>query len=400
MQKSSAFKQHSSNKLRIGFLVNPYAGIGGPAALKGSDSTEARALLDSGHVSMHAAGRAEQFLKHLEFRSNVEFISAPGIMGETFLNERNIPNTPIAIEISPYTTAKDTTRVVLGLVENNIDILVFLGGDGTARDVCAVVEENVPVLGIPSGVKMHSGVFAITPATGAKVVNKLIDGSIVSLMQRDVRDIDEAAFQKGIVKSRCYGFMRVPEELHYVQSVKQGGVEVDELVLADIAAEIEERMSSYEEALFIIGSGSTTEFIKSELGMDATLLGVDVLHNHQQLVKDADEGALLKTIADYQQSVSFEVQNIVLILSVIGGQGHLIGRGNQQLSPHILNKIEKSNIWVVATKSKLEQLQGKSFIVDSGDEALDKRWQGVLPVITGFRDEVLVRVCNDFSQVD
>ncbi len=394
MQTSSAFKQHAANKLRIGFLVNPYAGIGGPAALKGSDSVEARALLDSGQVSMHASGRAEQFLQHLKLNKSVEFVTAPGMMGQTFLNASDIRHTCISAEISPYTTAEDTKHVVLAMLEENIDALIFLGGDGTARDICSIVEESVPVLGIPSGVKMHSGVFAITPAAGAEVVNKLIDGSIVSLMQRDVRDIDEAAFQKGIVKSRCYGFMRVPEELLYVQSVKQGGVEVDELVLADIAAEIEERMSACEEALFIIGSGSTTEFIKKELGMEATLLGVDVMHNHQQVAKDADEKTLLATIEHYKNTVIFEAQKIILILPVIGGQGHLIGRGNQQLSPKVLSQIEKSNIWVVATKNKLEKLNGHALIVDSGNEALDQKWQGVIPVVTGFRDEVLVRIHN------
>lgn len=394
MQEKTTFTSQEKNKLRIGFLVNPYAGIGGPAALKGSDSEAARVLLESGKVAMHASKRVDQFLKHLNVSPEMELISAPGIMGASFLQNHQLAHKTLTIDIENSTTADDTKKVVNAFINNHVDLIVFVGGDGTARDVCSVIEERVPVLGVPSGVKMHSGVFAITPAAGSQVVNKVISGSIVSLMQRDVRDIDEAAFQKGIVKSRCFGSMRVPEAFHYVQSVKQGGVEVDELVLADITAEIEERMEDAEQALFILGSGSTTHFIKQELGLDATLLGIDLVLNNQLFKKDVDEPALLDAISEYQHIVPTEKQKIVLVLTLIGGQGHLIGRGNQQLSPSVLSHIDKGNVWVVATKSKLEQLNGGALIVDSGDEKLDALWQGLIPVITGFHDEVLVRISN------
>lgn len=373
--------------LKIGFIVNPYAGLGGPAALKGSDSAAAKALYSQAGSEARAIVRAQQFLQALRGADQCEFITLAGAMGGDYCAAMPVVTRLLPSPNAPITSAQDTQAATGKLMAEGIDILVFVGGDGTARDICSVISTTVPVLGVPSGVKMHSGVFALTPQAAAQVIDELLRGNIVSLIEKDVRDIDEEAFQQGVVKSRYFGAMRVPDQIRYMQSVKHGGVEVDELVLADIAAEIAERLALAEnrEAMVIFGTGSTTAFIQHELGYQATLLGVDLLHRSKLIASDIDAATLETTLAAFGGKV-------ILILTAIGGQGHIIGRGNQQLSPTVLRRVGQHNIWIVATKTKLKSLQQRPLIIDSNDAALDSAWRGAMPVITGYRDEVLYRV--------
>ncbi|MFL0808821.1 MAG: ATP-NAD kinase family protein [Agarilytica sp.] len=377
--------------LTIGFLVNPLAGAGGPAGHKGSDLAQTKELLSQGEIDARSPGRAQQFLSALESNTQCDFLVAPKYMGADYFSEAQQSSIQVlSFDLPESTNATTSQDIVREMLSNNIDMLVFVGGDGTARDVCSVVNTSVPVLGVPSGVKMHSGVFAITPDAAAKVLAEIANGQLVSLSEQDVRDIDEEALQHAQVKSRYFGSMLVPEEIRYMQSVKAGGIEVDELVLQDIAAEIEERIDEedQENTLYIFATGSTTHFIEESLACEASLLGVDVIKNRKVQALDVSAKEL-ETIVEAHHG------KVVIVLTAIGGQGHILGRGNQQLSPKVLKRVGRDNLWLVITKTKLETLDARPLLIDSNDPELDKAWQGLIPVITGYHDQVLYRLACD-----
>jgi len=378
--------------LRIGFLVNPYAGVGGPIANKGSDDESVKAMVDRGEIAKRSPIRAMQFLTSLKEKIPQDllptFVCAPGSMGASYLEQLPIKHELSTCDVGATSTAEDTKNQVMALQQQQIELLLFVGGDGTARDICSVVKDTLPVLGVPSGVKMHSGVFAISPEAAAIVLVGLLSGELTAIAAQDVRDIDEESFRLGIVKSRHYGEMLVPSENTYVQHVKQGGVELEELVLLDMAADIREKIEDIDEAVLVVfGPGSTTRGIQQALGMEATLLGIDLAlfseGEFQQLIlSDASASELEEQLSGWQGQVR-------LVLTAIGGQGHIIGRGNQQVSPTVLRTIGKHNTWIVATKTKLHALESRPLIIDSSDSLLDREWQGLMRVICGYHDDLI-----------
>lgn len=384
-------KFNSENKFRLGLVINPFAGIGGAMALKGSDGAQVRAQALAQGAEKKANQRTEVALNELiQFIDSIEIFTASGEMGEDLCRRLGFKHQVVYQSDSQQTEAQDTENTVKQLSHYDIDMLLFAGGDGTARNVCAMIPESLPALGVPAGVKIHSGVYAITPRAAGRVVTKLITGELVSLDDAQVMDIDEVAFRQGKVKARQYGAMRVPAELHYVQSVKNGGKEVEELVLADIAAHVIEEM---EEELFVMGSGSTVAAIMEELGLDNTLLGVDLIQEQELLASDLNATQLLQHIRQAStEPVSTKLPAIKLVITLIGGQGHIFGRGNQQLSPDVIREIGRENIIIVATKSKLKDLNGKPLIADTGDDQLNAELAGLIPVVTGYHDRVLYPV--------
>ncbi|MGM0480590.1 MAG: ATP-NAD kinase family protein [Pseudomonadota bacterium] len=374
----------AADRLSIGFVINPFAGIGGAVALKGSDgkATREKALqLGAEPRAGHRAGQALAVLNR--YRDKLQFITAAGAMGADVLQSQGFDYRSVYQPDEPQTSAEDTQQAVHSIQQQGVDILVFAGGDGTARDVYQCIDDTQLVLGIPAGVKIHSGVYAVSPKAAGRVLERLVNGQLSSLQQADVMDIDEQLFRQGVVKARRFGEMLIPAELQYVQAVKMGGKESDELVLADIAAEVIERADDHH---LIMGSGSTVAAIMEEMGLPNTLLGIDWVYQQNVLASDLTEAQL------YQRVKVLERGQIKLVITLIGGQGHIIGRGNQQLSPRILRHVGRENVYLVASKKKLEGLQGKSLLMDSGDEALDQAWSGLIAVITGYHDEVLVRL--------
>lgn len=369
-------------RFRLGLLVNPYAGVGGPAANKGSDDLRIQAMARAGELPLTAATRARSFLDHLQVPEDcaLTVVTVPGPMGAGMFAARGWTVELTGFRPAEYTTALDTQNATQALAARRVDLLVFVGGDGTARDVCSVVPPHLPALGVPAGVKMHSAVYAINPQAAAALVSVLLRGELVNLAPREVRDIDEEAFRLGKVKSRHFGEMLTPEEGRFVQHVKQGGLEVEELVLLDIAAQLADELT--DDTLLIAGPGSTTFNVLSNWGIEGTLLGVDIILGKTVLARDVDAASLTAYLNDHRGPVR-------LVVTAIGGQGHIIGRGNQQLTPVILRHIGRDNMRVVATKTKLKTLAGRPLVMDSGDPLLDREWQGYLPVITGFADTVL-----------
>lgn len=369
-------------QFRLGLLINPYAGVGGPAANKGSDDERIQMMARAGELPLTAAGRAQSFFDHLVVPEDcaLTVVTVPGRMGEAALADGRWTVELTGFCPAELSTAVDTQNATQALTARRLDLLVFVGGDGTARDVCSVVPPQQPVLGVPAGVKMHSGVYAINPQAAAELVSLLLRGELVNLAPHEVRDIDEEAFRQGKVKSRHFGEMLTPEEGRFVQHVKQGGLEVEELVLLDIAAQLADELT--DDTLLIAGPGSTTLHILSNWHLEGTLLGVDVLLGKTLLARDVDATVLATYLHNHQGPVR-------LMVTAIGGQGHIIGRGNQQLTPAILRRIGRDNLRVVATKTKLKTLAGRPLVMDSGDADLDRAWQGYVPVITGFADTVL-----------
>ncbi|WP_085297931.1 ATP-NAD kinase family protein [Cognaticolwellia mytili] len=373
-------------KFNLGLVINPIAGIGGSVALKGSDGegvAEQAMALGATAKSNDRAALALEILR--PYKDNIVIYTVSGSMGQSTANALGF-TTKVIMQVAHETTnERDTEQAASELMTHDIDLLLFAGGDGTARNVCHIVGDKFPVLGIPAGCKIHSGVYAITPKAAGRVVELMITNQLVSLTDADVMDIDENLFRQGIVKAKRYGEMQVPSELRYIQAVKSGGKESDELVLQDIAADV---ISKMDDELFIIGSGSTTAFVMEELALDNTLLGVDAVHEQALVASDLTEPQLWQLLQGRTQD------GIKLVITLIGGQGHIFGRGNQQLSPRVIRAIGKENIYIIATKTKLNALDARPLITDTGDSELDMELSGYLPVITGYKDQVLYPVTS------
>ncbi|GFD82566.1 ATP-NAD kinase [Tenacibaculum sp. KUL118] len=366
---------------KLGVVVNPFAGIGGALALKGSDGAEIREKALAMGAEKKANEKMAKALSILEALSGqFTVVTAAGDMGASVCESLGIPFEVIYSPDSEQTEGEDSERAAKAMVEANVDLLLFAGGDGTARNICSVVGTQVPVLGVPAGCKIHSGVYCVSPSAAGQVVSQMIAGELVSEMDAEVRDIDENAFREGKVIAKHYGEMRVPAELTYVQAVKMGGKEDEALVLDDIAAYISEIMDEEPETYFVMGSGSTVGSVMEFLELDNTLLGVDIVKNREVVANDVTAPELLALTQGKPTKV---------ILTVIGGQGHILGRGNQQLSPAFIRQIGKQNMLIVATKQKLQALNGKPLRLDSSDATLDTELAGAFTVITGYKDKVL-----------
>lgn len=371
-------------RFKLGLLINPYSGIGGALALKGSDGSDIRQqALASGAEKLSGKKMTVALQALLPLKDQLSIFTASGEMGEDVVSELAFKYDVAYEHPASQTESADTQAAALALMAQKVDLILFAGGDGTARNICEVVENRCPVVGVPAGCKIHSGVYAITPKAAGKVVAQVVKGELVSLMAGEVKDIDETEFRAGRVLAKHYGEMLVPEELSYIQAVKMGGKESDELVLSDIAAHVIELMSDEPDTLFVMGSGSTVDSIMQEMELKNTLLGVDLVSDQKLVASDLSAASLLQHCANKPTKI---------VLTLIGGQGHVLGRGNQQLSPELVNLVGKQNILVVATKSKLQSLHGRPLVSDSGDAALDDMLGGPIPVITGFHDLVLYSI--------
>ena len=372
--------------LRLGLLINPFAGIGGPVGLKGSDGADIREQALQRGATLRAVDRAHRALAVLAASpEEITVYCWDGAMGSDALEGLGFSVELCGRPAGELTSAEDTKQAARDLARCNLDVLVFAGGDGTARDILDAVGDRVAVLGIPSGVKMHSAVYAVSPEAAGELLSRLAEAGLVNVQLREVRDIDEDAFRDGVVKARYYGELLTPEEGHFLQRTKVAGVESEELVAEDIAADIVESMEPGR--LYLIGPGSTTAAIMAELGLPNTLLGVDAIRDREVLLSDAGEAELLALLDDHRASVE-------IVVTAIGGQGHVFGRGNQQFSPAVLRCVGLDNITVVAGKGKIKGLEGQPLLVDTNDPELDRALCGYRRVVTGYHDEILYPVAT------
>lgn len=369
---------------KLGIIINPYAGLGGSVGLKGSDGDDIqRKALELGAEPRAQARMLRALSVIAPKREQISIYCFARDMGETVAVQAGFSAQVIGEAVNEPSQAEDTCAAARALMKAGVDLILFAGGDGTARLIADVVGTRQPVLGVPSGVKMHSGVYAIAPEAAGEIIQQLLDHQLVTITERDVKDIDEDAFRQGQVRAKFYGTLLVPEDSQRLQQVKNAGMERDELAQLDVAQELIDQLE--ENTLYIVGPGSTTQIFLQQLGLDGTLLGVDLLLNRQLLASDLRA----QQIEDYLQRHSGAIK---IIITAIGGQGHILGRGNQQLTPGILRHVGKENILVIAARSKILSLQGRPLLVDTNDPELDVVFSGYIPVIVGYRETLMYPV--------
>ncbi|HOP09528.1 MAG TPA: ATP-NAD kinase family protein [Candidatus Methanofastidiosa archaeon] len=366
--------------LKIGFLVNPIAGMGGKVGLKGTDNmSEAAMRLGAKNVSF---SRAALFLSRLprDVLTKTEWLTCAGPMGSDILNEH--VDHVIVYEPHSKTTSEDTLRACSAFLRKGCDLIVFCGGDGTARDVYSVVGSNVVLLGIPSGVKMLSGVFAINPEAAADILELHANGQ-ASIRDAEIVDLDEEEYRRDTLAFKVFGIGRTVFEGNYMQSSKMlvRGPEEEE-IKEDIARTLIEDLE--DNTLYLLGAGSTLMTIGRNMGIDKTLLGIDAFRGGAMVGKDLNESGLKDLLKEHAK--------VKLILSPIGAQGFIIGRGNQQLSPAVISAIGLENILIVSTPAKLGTI--KRLLVDTGDAHLDDMFnkKRYLPVIIGYRTSTIKNI--------
>lgn len=354
---------------RIGLIVNPVAGMGGSVGLKGTDGRVAESR--SRGAVPQAGNRARITLELLKKHPDLEFFTCSGDMGESALALAGLKNYRVIYTAERDSSAEDTKAAAQVLWDEGVDLILFCGGDGTARDIFSVVGRNIPILGIPAGVKMYSGVFAINPATAAELVAG--PGKTV-LRDSEIMDVDEEAYRAGTLDTRLYGIARTPSIRGMVQLPKQVFEQPDEeRAKGEIAQFMQEVMLP--DTLYILGAGTTTEAIARYLGLKKTLLGVDVVKNGRLIARDADEKTLLRLTGSEKDTR--------IIISPIGAQGFILGRGNQQISAAVVRRAGVKHIIVVATSHKLQETP--ELLVDTGDPELDREFGDSVQVICGYR---------------
>ncbi len=358
--------------MRIGLVINPVAGLGGSVGLKGTDGPGAVAeALARGAVPQAASRVRRAFEKLAGAVPGTEILAAPGDLGAGPL-----AGLPLGISLidlpAPSRTARDTRLAVAAMAD--CDLVVFAGGDGTARDVASAMKRGQAMLGIPCGVKMHSGVFALSPeAAGNLMVDLVANPDRVSWRDdAEIMDIDEAALRAGTVAPRLYGLARVPEARNRMQAAKSSPKRDDAGGLLAAAREIARAMEP--QTLYLIGPGTSAGLVSAALGHEPTLLGVDAVLDGRVVARDAGAPEL-EALAGGRR--------LRLVLSVTGQQGFLLGRGNQQISARLIRQAGRDGLIVLAGEGKLAALAAPHLRIDTGDPALDSALAGFVRVQTG-----------------
>jgi len=371
--------------LKLGFLVNPIAGMGGRVGLKGTNGVSKNALaLGAKPVAPVKAVEFLERLKELDLAATIDLITCPGVMGGSEVKSVGLEAQILPMSLKPETTAKDTKTSVKHMVTLNVDLIVFVGGDGTARDILDAMRgsPSIPVLGVPSGVKMYSGIFAVSSREAADIIQAIIEKS-AQTMDFEIMDVDEEAVRNGRLSVSLYGFLKGP----FVSMCLLGSKQVSPETLDEhenqmaVARFIVEDMDP--KAAYILGPGTTVKCIADLLGVEKTLLGVDIYHK-KAVMNDVNEEKILSEIKDWKKAW--------IVLSPIGRQGMLLGRGNQQISPEVIKKVGKERIIVAATRSKIQGIEGGVLRVDTGDANVDAMLRGYIKVAIDYREWRLMGV--------
>ena len=352
--------------MKLGFLVNPIAGMGGKVGLKGTDDVHEKAVALGAEPV--APGAATDFLKSMTCLDDVEILTCGGAMGSDFFTA----SVEIVHQFADEPTAEDTKLAVEKFVAGNVDLIVFCGGDGTARDV-AGASGSVPVLGVPGGVKMYSSVFAIGPKNAARVVCEFFNGSI-GLANTEIVDVDEVEFRKGNLDFKLFGTAQTPFDDRYIQRSKSPSSASDMEFASAIADHLVEEMMPY--VLYIICPGLIKSEIMKMLDVADTPLGIDAVLDGKLAGVDLNEIGLLELLALHK--------NARIVVTPIGAQGFVFGRGNQQVSDKVIAAVGDENVIVVATPQKLAATP--RLFVQTGNNDIDKALAGYRKILNGYRN--------------
>lgn len=374
----------TKKKKMVGLIVNPIAGIGGRVGLKGSDGREVqRRALELGALP-EAPDRAAAALQMLRgMGDELQIITCAGSMGEEECRRVGIRSEVVFTgKNREKTDSEDTVGAAKRMKALGVDLLLFAGGDGTARNMLEGVGSDTTVLGIPAGVKIHSGVFALNPQSAGAAARRYLSRDFPTGREAEVMDLDEEAYRRGEVRPKLYGWLLVPGNDMRVQHVKARS-HSEEGELTSIAAQVIACME--EDVFYAVGAGTTTRRIMECLEIPNTLIGVDVVCNKKLVAADVSEREL------WQIAESRELR---VVLTVIGGQGHVFGRGSQQISPRIIKKLGMEKVLLVATKEKLLSLPGHRLITDTGEPLLDRELSGYYRVTVGAGEQVVCPLCT------
>jgi len=365
---------------KLGLIINPIAGMGGSVGLKGTDHVLAEAVRRG--AAPQAPGKVARALDQLmPLTKQLTVLTAAGAMGEAALAGLGFDCQIVYTPAGPDTTAADTISAARIMAGSGADLIAFAGGDGTARNLYDAVGETLPVLGIPAGVKIHSPVYAQTPEKAGELLRLYLSGQTTLTRESEVLDINEEDYRNDIINTQLYGYLTTPFERRFMQGGKAPSPLSEKSQQQSIASSIAEEMK--EGVYYLVGPGSTTRTLMECLGAEHTLLGVDVLMGRKTIAKDVGEQEILQYLGEKPTK---------LIITPTGGQGYLLGRGNQQISSGVINRLGKKNIIVAATPEKLAGLYGQALLVDTGDTEADRRLRGYMKVVTGYHDAVMYRI--------
>jgi len=375
---TKSYVRRGNSMKKIGLIVNPIAGMGGSVGLKGTDGKIYKKALKLGAKAV-TPKRTKELLSYIKNRNEINLVVAPGKMGETFVRNFNIAFKLIG-QVPEETSAEDTIRIIGEMLDGGIELLVFVGGDGTARDVYDAVGSKIPVVAVPSGVKVFSSVFAVSARAAAEIVDAFIEGT--NLTEEEVLDIDENAFRDNRLASKLYGYLMVPNVKKLLQAGKEassmGKSSVDSK--GEIARYIVENMDK--ETLCLLGPGTTLKAITDDMGLPKTLLGVDAVCDNRLIGKDLNEKGILKLLKKYKSKK--------IIVTPIGGNGFIFGRGSKQFTPEVIRLVGRGNIVIVGAYDKVSKLD--CLRVDTGDFEIDKLLSGYIKVVVGKKEEMVMEI--------
>ncbi len=372
---------------KLGLIVNPIAGMGGKCGLKGTDGAEILARARSLGGVPEAPDRAVTALRQMaDLKGAIEVVTVSGDMGETEARASGFEPLVLLSTADSATTSLDTRRAAKELTAAGVDLLLFVGGDGTARDVCASVNDDQICLGVPAGCKIHSGVYGVNPRSAGELATLFLRGKVGATKTAEVMDIDEEAFRQGRVSAELYGYLRVPQDEARVQGGKAGRVHSEETSLDGLAYYLGDKMQS--DTLYLLGTGSTVYGIEQRLGIDGTLLGVDISRGRELIAKDVNERQILELLRSNSDLPA------KIVVTVIGGQGYIFGRGNQQISQEVIRRVGRENVIIVANKGKIAALGGRPLLVDTGSEEMNDLLAGYMRVTVGYDEQLVVRVAS------
>jgi len=366
----------------IALIVNPIAGMGGPAALKGTDGAAVLARARAMGAQPMASAKAIRGLSRLGASAPpAQLVSVAGAMGGDAASAAGFKPDLIDHEAPAETTAEDTRAAARELLARNVGLILFAGGDGTARDIVEIVGDRIPLLGIPCGVKMHSAVFAVSPEAAGQLAAVFVnEPGKLAWRGGEVMDVDEDALRAGRVSARLFGYARIPVERNLIQGPKLASLGED-AALEGLAAQIAGQLER--DTIYLFGPGHSTKLILKHLGFAGTLLGVDAFRNGKVLGRDLT-AAQVEDIVDGPRAK--------IVVSVIGGQGYIFGRGNQQFTPAAIRRLGRDNIIVIASQAKLLALGQNRLLVDTGDPALDRALAGFIRVEIGPSRSTMMRI--------